>query len=283
MLRWLLRGRRDWIGLVEVRGVIRRSEKIVARLRSLRESPQVRAIVVHVDSPGGAVVPSQEIFEAVRKAGAAKRVVASMGSVAASGGYYIAAGADRIYACPGTITGSIGVIMRLSNAEELMGRIGLKSVTIRAGSHKDVGNPLRPMTPPEREYLQGLADAMYGQFVGAVARGRGMDERRVRALAEGRVYTGEQALAAGLVDRIGSLEDAIEETARLMGVRGEPAVLRHRERRGLLSRLVGTTGEALRGAIADAAQAENAYPFAYLAPNISVSDPSGAFAPALPR
>jgi protease-4 len=215
----------DGVGVVEVRGVILDSRDTVRQLRDLRKNDRVKAIVLRIDSPGGVVAPSQEISEEVRKLAAVKRVVVSMGSVAASGGYYIAVPATKIYANPGTITGSIGVLMKFSNVEGLLGKVGMKSFTLKTGPYKDAGSPVRPMTAEERALLQGVIDTAHGQFVRSVSEGRKLPIDEVRKIADGRILTGEQALTLKLVDRLGTLQDAIEEAGRLGGVKGEPEVI----------------------------------------------------------
>jgi protease-4 len=201
-------------------------------LYAFRKNDRIKAIVLRIDSPGGVVGPSQEIYEAVKKVNAVKKVVVSMGSVAASGGYYIAAPATLIFANPGTITGSIGVLMKLSNLEGLMGKIGMKSFTLKTGQFKDSGSPFRTMTRAERAVLQGVIDSTHQQFVRAVAAGRKLPVARVAALADGRILSGEQAKDLQLVDRLGTLQDAIEEAGRLGGIAGEPDVIHPPKKKG---------------------------------------------------
>lgn len=214
------------VGLVEVKGMIIDSQATAKQLHDFAKADNVKAVVVRIDSPGGVVGPSQEISSEVKKLAARKKVVVSMGSVAASGGYYIAAPATLIYANPGTITGSIGVLMKFSNLEGLMGKIGLKAFTLKTGKFKDVGSPARPMSAEERAMLQGVIESTHAQFVRAVAEGRKLPLETVKEIADGRIFTGEQAHALKLVDRIGTLQDAIEEAGRLGGIKGEPQVIR---------------------------------------------------------
>ena len=218
--------RGEGVGLVELKGVIVDGQETVRQLRVLKKEKRVKAVVLRVDSPGGVVGPSQEIFAAVKGLAQVKKVVVSMGSVAASGGYYVSAPATLIYANPGTITGSIGVLMKFSNIEGLMGKVGMKAFTIKTGKYKDVGSPLRSMTPEERRMLQGVIDSTHDQFVRAVAEGRKLPVDQVRQIADGRIFSGEQALALKLVDRIGTLQDAVEEAGRLAGLKGEPELIR---------------------------------------------------------
>jgi protease-4 len=192
------------------------------------------------------VGPSQEIYAAVKALACVKKVVVSMGSVAASGGYYICAPATLILANPGTITGSIGVLMKFSNIEGLMDKVGMKSFTLKAGKFKDVGSPVRSMTPEERAMLQEVIDNTHAQFIRAVAAGRRLPLALVRHLASGRIFTGEQALSLKLVDRLGTLQDAIEEAGRLGGIKGEPELIRPaRKKSPLLDLLVEGTAEKL--------------------------------------
>lgn len=213
------------IGLVEVKGMIVDSSEPIRQLRHFAKKDSVKAVVLRIDSPGGVVGPSQEIYEEVRKLAAKKRVVVSMGSLAASGGYYIAAPASVIYANPGTITASIGVLIKFSNLEGLFGKLGVSSTTIKTGSFKDAGAPDRPLSPEDRAMFQSLIDSTHEQFVKAVAEGRKLPVDEVRRIADGRVLSGEQAKALKLVDKLGNLPDAIEEAGRLAGISGEPSII----------------------------------------------------------
>jgi protease-4 len=202
---------------------------VVRALEEHLEDPGIRAVVVRVESPGGVVGPSQEIHDAVarvRKKG--KPVVVSMGAIAASGGYYLAAPANHIVASPGTLTGSIGVLMQLAEIEGLLKKVGVHLEVIKAGRYKDVGNFARTMTPEERAILQALLDDMYDQFVTAVAEGRRLDRAKVLELADGRVYTGRRAKELGLVDSLGGLEDAVNTAGQLAGISGKPQLVRPR-------------------------------------------------------
>ena len=222
------------IGLVEVKGLIIDPQETVKQLRDFQKDDNVKAVVLRIDSPGGVVGPSQEIHAAVKKLSANKKVIVSMGSVAASGGYYIAVPATTIYANPGTITGSIGVLMKFSNLEGLMDKVGMKAFTLKTGKFKDVGSPARQMTDEERAMLQGVIDSTHAQFVRAVAEGRKLQEEKVRGIADGRIFSGEQALALKLVDRLGTMQDAIEEAGRLGGISGEPQIIRPPKKKKLL-------------------------------------------------
>ncbi len=235
------------VGVVEVKGIILDSQESIRRLRECGKNDRVKAVVLRIDSPGGVVAPSQEIYEEVQRLAGKKKVVVSMGSVAASGGYYIAAPASVIYANPGTITGSIGVIIKLSNLQELMEKVGMKVTTIKTGKYKDIGSTSRPMTEEDRALLQGVIESSYGQFVKAVAQGRRLPEAQVRLLADGRIFTGEQALALKLVDRLGNMQDAVAEAGRLAGIEGEPPMFRPKKERKLLDLLVEETVSQLGG------------------------------------
>ena len=209
------------VGIIELTGTITGSKDIIHNLKRFRENSSIKAIVIRIDSPGGAVGPSQEIFREIRKTVKSKKVIASMGTVAASGGYYVAAGTDGIMANPGTITGSIGVIMAYANFQELLHKIGLFPVVIKSGEYKDIGSPVRNMAKEERKILQDFSDRIHRQFIMDIAEGRGMDQARVKALADGRIFTGEEAKHLELVDRLGNLEDAVEWAGRMGGIKGK--------------------------------------------------------------
>jgi len=215
------------VALVKLEGILLSSEHIVEELNDYADDSSIKAIVIRIDSPGGGVVPSQEIYNAVKHARQeGKKVVASMGSVAASGGYYVAAAADLIVANPGTMTGSIGVKMEFANVEKLLEKIGVKGMVVKSGEYKDVGSPFREMTEKERSLLQGVIDDVQTQFVAAVAEGRKLPEADVRAIADGRIFTGQQALALKLVDQLGDLEYSIRAAAKLAGIKGKPFVVK---------------------------------------------------------
>jgi len=236
----------EGVGLVEIKGVIVDGQDTVRQLRVLKKDKRIKAVVLRVDSPGGVVGPSQEISAEVGGLAKVKKVVVSMGSVAASGGYYVSAPASLIFANPGTITGSIGVLMKFSNIEGLMGKVGMKAFTLKTGKFKDAGSPVRAMTADERQMLQGVIDSTHGQFIRAVAEGRRLPVEEVRLIADGRIFSGEQALALKLVDRIGTLQDAIAEAGRLGGIEGEPAVIRPpKKKTPVFDLLVETTAEQL--------------------------------------
>ncbi len=220
------------LALVRIEGVITDAQATIDELDRYAKNPSVLAIVLRIDSPGGAVVPAQEIYDAVNRLRSdyQKKVVVSMGTVAASGGYYIAAASDKIVASPGSLTGSIGVIMEIPNVEGLLKKVGVESIVIKSGRNKDVGSPFRRMEPEERALLQSVLDDVHAQFIEAVAKGRGLDVMEVRRLADGRVFTGRQAQSVGLVDDLGDLRDAIHSAAKLVGIEGEPEVLETKPR-----------------------------------------------------
>lgn len=219
------------VAVVELEGIILDGSAAVRELRERADDPSIKAVVLRINSPGGVVAPTQEIFTAiqrVRKGG--KPVVASLGAVAASGGYYVATAADRIYANPGTLTGSIGVIMQMANLEGLLKKVGVEYVVVKAGSYKDVGNIARTMSPEERRMLQALLDDVYSQFVDAVAEGRGLERKEVLAFADGRIYSGQQALGLKMVDELGGFEDAVEAAGKLANIPGRPRVIYPRKK-----------------------------------------------------
>ncbi len=215
-------GGRGQVGLLGESGG---TDAIIKQLHQARDDATVKAVVLRINSPGGSAPASQEVGTEIKKLRAAgKVVVASMGDVAASGGYWLAAVTERIWANPATLTGSIGVYIPYANWQELYGKLGIRSEKIKSGPHKDILSPERPMTPEERAIIQTMVDDLYGQFVAVVAEGRKMDPARVRQLADGRIYTGSQAKDLGLVDELGTMYDAIDGAAKLAGIAGKPAV-----------------------------------------------------------
>jgi protease IV len=238
------------VAVVEIEGIILDGDQVVRELRDHAENPAVKAVVVRVNSPGGVVAPTQEIYNAiqrVRKGG--KPVVASFGAVAASGGYYVGAATNRIFANPGTLTGSIGVVMQMANVEGLLKKVGVEYVVVKAGAYKDVGNFARTMTAEERRILQALLDDVHGQFITAVAQGRGLDESAVRAVADGRIYSGAQAKTLKLVDELGGFEEAVEAAGKLGGVPGKPKLILPRKRFSFTDLLKNELGVGLPSAL----------------------------------
>lgn len=240
----------DKVGVIEMTGVIVDSNKTIEQLHDFRDNDTVKAVVLRIDSPGGAVGPAQEIYQAVKAVDKLKPVVVSMGSVTASGGYYVAAAAREIVANPGTITGSIGVVMEFANFRELLDKIGLAQVVVKSGEYKDIGSPTREMTPAERRLLQDLIDDVHEQFVTAVAEGRNLEPAAVSAIADGRIFSGRKAMTLGLVDHMGNLDVAIKRSAELGGVEGEPHVIYPPEEKpGLLDLLIQDTLNQLQLAL----------------------------------
>lgn len=222
----------DKIAVVEVDGIITESETISKQIKEFGERDDIKVIVVRINSPGGGVGPSQEIYREIKKVNAKKKVIASMGAVAASGGYYIAAAANKIVANPGTITGSIGVIMEFANAEELLNKIGFKGYVIKSGEYKDIGSPLRGMKENEKRLLQNVIDDVHRQFVDVVAENRKLKVDVVKKIADGRIFSGQQAKEIGLVDKIGNFQDAIDIAASISNIKGKPVVL-YPEKKGV--------------------------------------------------
>lgn len=209
------------VGIIEIKGVIADSKVVNHQLKRFREDKSIKAIVLRIDSPGGGVGPSQEILREVRKTVKLKKVVTSMGAVAASGGYYIAAGTNGIVANPGTVTGSIGVIMGFTNFRELFRKIGLVPVVVKSVEYKDMGSPVRDMSDDERKIFQDLSANIHRQFVQAISEGRKMELSKVESIADGRIFSGEQAKKMHLVDRLGNLEDAVEWAGKMAGIKGK--------------------------------------------------------------
>jgi len=240
-------GSGEKIAVVDIKGEITSSEDVVRQLKKYRGMSSVKAVLLRIDSPGGGVVASQEMYEEVRKTrDAGTPVVVSMGSLAASGGYYVACGASRIVANRGTLTGSIGVIAEFLQLQELLGKIGVDVKTIKSGKLKDSGTQTRKMTEEEQKYFQGLMDDVHRQFIGVVERERHLSAAQTRSLADGRVYTGEQAVSLGLVDTLGTYEDAVSIAAAMAGIDGEPAIVKERKRRSWIESMAGDVTEEMR-------------------------------------
>ena len=237
------------IGVVELSGTITSSKDLIGQLHELRKDDSIKAIVLRINSPGGAVAPSQEIYRAVLRTKKDKKVVCSMGTVAASGGYYVASACDKIYASPGTITGSIGVISEFPHVDGLMALARIDVDTIKSGALKDSGSPLREMTDSERKFFQRFVDGVYEQFLDDVSTARKIPKETLRPLADGRILTGKEALEHHLVDELGNLEDALDGAAQLAGAKGEPVpVFQKKPHESIL-------GEMLRGAVRGAVDA----------------------------
>ncbi len=219
------------IAIVNIHGMLMDSRDIVQQLSDYRQNSQVRGIILRIDSPGGAVAPAQEIYSEILKLRANhKTVYASMGAVAASGGYYIACAADYVLANPGTLTGSISAVMALNNIEELTKKVGVKPNIIKSGKFKDLGSPLRAMTPEEHILLQSVVNDVHEQFVQAIAKGRGLPLSEINRIADGRIMTGQQALKLNLIDEVGGLEKTIDLLAKKIGIVGKPKVIEQKEK-----------------------------------------------------
>lgn len=228
------------IALVELNEPIVSSQDIVRQLKKYRDNRSVKAIVFRVESPGGGVAASQEIYEEVKKTrDSGKPIVVSMGAVAASGGYYVSCAATKIVANPGTLTGSIGVIFQFLHFSDLMKKLGIDESTFKSGRLKDSGSPFRKVTPEDEKYFQSLVADVYDQFVEVVAKERKMSISYVKKYADGRVFTGRQAKQLGFVDTLGTLEDAISIAAKLAGIHGKPQVIKEYRRRTLFDRILG--------------------------------------------
>jgi protease-4 len=213
------------IGIVNIDGVIRDSADVTENLQEFGKDSSVKGVILRINSPGGGVAPSQEIYEAVMELRKKKRVIASMSSVAASGGYLVACAGEKIVANPGTLTGSVSAVMYFTNAEELMKKVGVKASAIKSGKYKDIGSPVREMTEEEKQLLQGLVDDIYSQFLDVVVRNRVISTETLRKIADGRILTGRQAKQLGLVDYIGDKEYAVRLLAKLVGIQGDPIIV----------------------------------------------------------
>ena len=225
--------------MVDIRGIISGSDETIKLIHAYRDDPSIKAIVVRINSPGGSVAPVQEIYSELKKI--EKPVVASMGGSAASGGYYVACAADTIFANPGTLTGSIGVIMQFTQLKGLYDKVGLGHQVIKSGDFKDTGSPFRELTEQERAVLQSTVDDVYNQFVDTIfeARGNHLTRDEIVALADGRIFSGRQALDSKLLDQLGNLPDAIKTAGELAGIEGKPKIVRKEKKTSLLEQLVG--------------------------------------------
>ena len=232
-------GAENRIGVVGITGLISDSQHIVYQVKKFSQDKRIRGIVLRIDSPGGSVGPSQEIYDEILKARKGGKIIyASMGTLAASGGYYIASAAEKIFANPGTLTGSIGVIMAFSNAKRLMEKIGLQPEVIKAGEYKDIGSPARAMTKKEKSLLQSVVSDVHQQFIEAVAIGRGISIEEVTKIADGRILTGRQAHSLNLVDKMGGLQVSIDQLAQKVGIIGIPKIIKEKPRVDLLERIL---------------------------------------------
>lgn len=237
---------RDKIGIIPIEGIIGDSEELIEQIREFADDGRIKAVVLRIDSPGGGVAASQEIYQAVRELKKKKKVVASMGSVAASGGYMIAVAADRIVANPGSITGSISAVMHYADVEELMKKVGVRSSVVKSGKFKDIGSPTREMTAEERSLLQAIVDDIYDQFVRTIAENRKLPLKKILALSDGRIFSGKQAKDLGLVDQLGGLQDAVLLAGKLSGMEGSPEIVHGMKKKTtLLKYLIGSMTSAV--------------------------------------
>jgi protease IV len=238
----------DRIGVVDLEGVILSPQPVVGQLKKFADDSSIKAIILHVNSPGGGVAASEEIYREVKRIRSEKKkkIVVSIESVGASGAYYVASASDKIYADQGSIVGSIGVIAQWMNYGDLLKWAKLKDTVIKTGEFKDTGNPARDLTPAEQAYLQDLINNMFGQFIKAVADGRGLKYDDVKSYANGKVWTGEQAMSMKLIDSVGDFETAVADTAKSVGIKGEPTLVRpEKDRKTLLDLLLGDVSQYL--------------------------------------
>jgi protease-4 len=238
----------DKIAVVDLEGVIISPKDLVEQLRKYGDDSSIKAIIIHVNSPGGGAAASEEIYREVLRIRDVKkkRIVASIETVGASGAYYVSSATNKIFADDASIVGSIGVIAEWYNYEELMKWAKLRAIVLKAGEFKDTGSPVREMTPAERAYMQGLIDNMHAQFIDSVAKGRRMTVQEIKPLADGKVWTGEQAVPLKLIDQIGDFRAAVEDTAKSVGIKGEPTIVRpEKDRRSVLDLLFGDASEYL--------------------------------------
>lgn len=240
------------VGVVRIEGIIIDSVDIIEQIDEFADDDGIKAIVLRINSPGGGVVPSQEIYQSVLELRKKKKVVASMGAVAASGGYLIAAAADRIVANPGTITGSISAVMHFADVQELMRKVGVRSSVVKSGKFKDIGSPVREMTGEEKQLIQGIVDDIYDQFTQIISENRKVPLETIIGLADGRIFSGRQALAVKLVDELGGLQDAVSLAGRLAGMEGKPAIVYAAKKKTTLWKyLMESAASAISGKIHD--------------------------------
>jgi protease-4 len=215
----------DKIGILEVNGTIFDAQLFTEQISEFRDSHAIKAVVLRIDSPGGGVAPSQEIHAELKRLAGEKPLIVSMGSVAASGGYYLAVAGERLFANPGTITGSIGVIMSFPDYRELMGKIGVKTEVVKSGQFKDIGSSSREFSAADRQLLQEMIDDVHSQFVQAISEGRDIPADRLEPYVDGRIFTGKQALAVGLIDELGTFNDAVRYAAKVTGIGENPGLV----------------------------------------------------------
>ncbi len=244
------------VGVVRIEGVLIDSSDIIDQIEEFANDDGIKAVVLRINSPGGGVVASQEIYQSACELKKKKKMIASMGAVAASGGYLIATAADRIMANPGTITGSISAVMQFADIQELMKKVGVRSSVIKSGKFKDIGSPVRDMTSDEKELLQGIVDDIYDQFTKTISENRKVPLEAIQKLADGRIFSGRQALSVKLVDELGGLQDAVSLAGRLAGMEGKPAIVyAAKKKRNLWRYLMESMASALSGKIQDSTAA----------------------------
>ncbi|MBZ5568011.1 MAG: signal peptide peptidase SppA [Acidobacteriia bacterium] len=246
--QYVVTGSGEQIAVVDIDGVILDAQSTVRDLKKFADDTSIKAIIIHLNTPGGSAAASEEIYREVRRIrdDKKKRIVADIAVVGASGGYYVASGTNKIFANDASVVGSIGAIMDWYNYGDLVRWAKLKEEVIKSGEFKDTGDPARELTPVERAYLQGMVNNMKDQFVAAIASGRGLKAEDVSALADGRVWTGQQALTLKLVDQIGDFEAAVKDTAKAVGIKGEPSLVRPaKERHSLLDLIFGDASQWL--------------------------------------
>ena len=227
----------DKIGILEVEGPIVAARRMIEQIEEFRDRKAIKAVVLRIDSPGGGVGPSQEIYAELKRLANEKPLIVSMGSVAASGGYYLAIAGERLFANPGTITGSIGVIMSFPNYQELMGKVGIQAVVVKSGRFKDIGSSTRAFSEADRALLQGMINDVHLQFVEAVSEGRNLSIEKLQPFVDGRIFTGRQAKEVGLIDELGTFNDAITYAAKVAGMGDDPdLVYPEPEKKNLLER-----------------------------------------------
>ena len=226
------------IGVIKLNGIIRDSNDIIKNLKDFTENKNIKAIILKINSPGGAVVPSQEIYREIMRLKKKRKIFAYIQSLGASGAYYVASATDKIFANPGSIIGSIGVIIEFTNIEKLLDKIGIKGITIKSGKFKDVGNPTREMTDEEREYLKSLIMSVYNQFLKDVSNARKIPVEKLKKIADGRVFTGEEGLKYGLVDNLGNFDDVVDYVKNICKIKGKPEIVYPEEKRPIIKQLV---------------------------------------------
>jgi len=232
------------IGVLEIKGVISDAEEYLMAINVMAKDRNIKAIVVRIDSPGGSVGASQEIFEELKKTRMKKPVIVSMGSVAASGGLYVSLGGTKIFASPGTVTGSIGVVLEIPNIEKLLKKVGVETETIKSGAYKDTGSIYRPLTPEEKEYLREKVKLIHDQFIKAISEERKIPIEKVKEFADGRIFTGEEALSLGLIDELGNFWDAINEAKKLAKIT-EAKLVFLPKKKGFLSKILEEKGSSI--------------------------------------